>query len=59
MKRKAKKAGWVARKERPLTQAELKKISAGLVAAANVGFYFRGGPLAGEREFGRDINRGE
>ncbi len=59
MKRKAKKAGFVGRKERALTQAELKKISAGLEAAAAAGFLFRRAPVMGEKDFGRDINRGE
>jgi hypothetical protein len=39
MKRKEKKENFGARKQRPLTQAELKKISAGVYAAQRVESY--------------------
>ncbi len=45
MKRKAKKAA-IGRKERHLTAAELKKISAGVEAAMQVGAFVRGGQRA-------------
>ncbi len=60
MKRKAKKAA-IGRKERHLTPAELKKISAGIAAVVKLhpemGGGFDGGMVRGDWTNWRDINR--